>query len=974
MVPLKAPRRLKMQAESFETKDSNCRQALSFLIRLAKKMLPISLILAFAFQIACNKKPAFTSDDKQSLAIDSVARACSSTDSLETLLNLYTKENNKLGIVITERELGKRYRESSRFNDAIRSHIRGLITAEEIHDTVEIIQALNNIDTNFRRLGLLDRASSYHYRALSYCEQYSDKESRTIKKSRVVSFNGIGNILLTLENKEPADSIFRLTLKGEEELHSYLGQAINYANIGSIFESKDEIDSAWVYYKRSLEFNQKANSDLGISLCHISFGHLYERSNQWDKALNEYKFAYDLMLQNSDSWHWLEACLAIAKVDIQKGDMKNAHIYLHQAKEVAENLNSYEHLETVYDLSYQLHEKEGKCQEALECFKKSRAYADSIVNTKNANYMQNLRIKYVRDKSQRELELIKQNYQAKQNLKNIIIIACLSVLLLAIAGIAFLLYALRMRARNQQMMQQVEKLRTNFFTNITHEFRTPLTVILGLGKQIQSGKFDEENSPKRLGSMIVRQGNNLLELINQLLDISKVRYAASEPDWCTDNIVIYIQMLVENFQVIALQKRIDLSFTSSESTIIMDFVPDYVKKIIRNLISNALKYTPENGKIAVAVETKADKFLMKVSDTGSGIDQEDMEHIFEPFFQGTNSRDKVGTGIGLSLVSQVIDCMDGTITVKSSPEKGTEFEITLPLRHGEGEFMSRPTEENIVLETRPDEQYDDSLILKNNEVNENRPTLLIIEDNKAVSYYIGSQLKNIYNIRYAENGEEGLESAGELMPDLIISDLMMPEMDGIEFCKRVRSSKLLNHIPIVIVTAKTGQESVIEMLQAGADAYLYKPFDEEELKLRVSKLLEQRNLLHAKYSEALKEGKEDEVSLKPLEQAFLSKLINTIHDQMSKGELDVETIAEKMCMSRSQLNRKIFAITGFNAAAFIQQIRMGKAKRLLEENIDKPIGEIALECGFTDVAHFSRVFKQLYQTTPSQYRKDKNKK
>lgn len=220
--------------------------------------------------------------------------------------------------MVTCRVLGQCYRSDNRFIEAIKCHKLGMEQALLLSDTLELIQALNNLGTNYRRLGILNDASTYHYRALSFCETLSNKTAKFAQKQRVISLNGIGNIYLTLDNRQLADSIFRVALQGEQQLGSALGQAINYANLGSIFESNGQGDSAWTYYRHSMQQNQKAGSDLGISLCHNSFGRLYEDDCLWDSALMEYKASYDIMAGSKDSWHWLEPCLALARVHLKK--------------------------------------------------------------------------------------------------------------------------------------------------------------------------------------------------------------------------------------------------------------------------------------------------------------------------------------------------------------------------------------------------------------------------------------------------------------------------------------------------------------------------------------------------------------------------------------------------------------------------------------------------------------------------------
>ena len=910
--------------------------------------------------------PLYTLEERT--IIDSTIKANSNRDSsLNVLLKNYVSTKNVFGMMLTYKQLGKKFRNMAQFNEAISFHRQQLQLAAQLTDTLEMIQALNSIGTNFRRMGILPEASTCHYKALTLCEQYNDKQSYPAKKNRVVSLNGIGNVHLTLDNREIADSVFRMALAGEKELGSDLGQAINYANIGAIFEAKGMVDSALVYYHHSMECNQVAKSTLGISLCHTYFGHIFEKEGNWDKALYEYRKAYDLMEGSSDRWHWLESCLALARINILKDDLPLAKSYLQRAEETAKAICSWEHLSAVYRLRYLYYEKQGNCRRALDSYILSRAYADSVKNTESIIHTQNLRISIEKERNSRELKLVRENYEIDKRSKNLFLIASLLILFLLAVAAGFLYYAVRMKSRNQQMMRHMEKIRSSFFTNTTHEFRTPLTVILGLSKQLLENKADDAEKNDYLKA-IIKQGDNLLRLVNQLLDIAKIKSEVGEPDWCTGNVVAYISMIVESFHIFARQKCIELHFAPAETNITMDFVPEYFRKIIQNLLSNAIRYTPRGGKIFVTAIKEKNRLVIKVADTGIGICAEDLPHLFDTFYQGNNHRREVGTGIGLSLVKQMVQGMNGDVIVKSVVGEGAVFTVVLPLRHGERvwkkwvpeEIVSESLsilEEELGFPETDDESTDDM-----------QSSILIVEDNSNISRYIGELLKKNYRLLYARNGAEGLEKAKEFMPDLIITDLMMPEMDGYELCRQVRGSDILNHIPIIIITAKGEETNRVQGLDVGADAYLLKPFNAEELKTRIIKLLEQRRLLREMYSNALREGAEQPVDLTCHDREFLNRLTNVIYARLSDSTLNSIAVADKMCMSKSQLNRKIRTITGYNTATYILQMRMEKAKRMLASS-ETPVSEIAMKCGFEDISYFGRVFKQTFNVTPSQYRK-----
>ena len=922
-------------------------------------------ILFFSMMFGCDCDTTSNYSPQERQSIDSVVRANSNNiDSLKLLLSEYTQQGNLLGEVLASEELGRRYRVSSMFNEAITIHQFGLKSAQQLGDTSKIVQALNNIATNYRRMGVLDEASTYHYRALTYSELHSN-QTYEAKKNRLVSLNGIGNIHLTLNNRELADSIFRQALAGEKELESDLGMAINYANIGSIFESNGLVDSAYYYYQKSMEHNRLAKSNLGISLCHNHFGRLAEQRGAWDEALQEYQSAYDLMENSPDRWHWLESCISLARVNISKGAISSAERYLVLAEATASEIDSWDDLSKVHHLRYLLNRSSGNHMGALEHHIRSIAYSDSVRNKENMSHLQNMRVNYEREKGLRELALAQRNYEIEQRNKRTIIVAAISVLSLAIVALAILIYALRMKSRTQQIMRKIGQVRQNFFTNVTHEFRTPLTVIMGLTKLLRTRMEGTEDRDTL--DTILKNGGNLLELVNQLLDISRVNSEVDNPDWKNGNIVAYIEMLVENHRIYARQQLIDLEFSSEESSIEMDFVPSYIYKVMQNLLANAIKFTPRGGHVYAKITKRGSKAVITVADTGVGINAGDMPHIFEPFYQGANSSSDVGTGVGLSLVQQMTEAMGGTVEVESTQGKGATFTLTIPLKHGE-DILARwlPTRdtEKTTCEPPLDER---AISVGNSEGTQELETVLVVEDNVDVAGYIGALLKNRYHIIFARDGSEGLEKAEEYMPDLILTDLMMPEMDGYELCRRVRASVILNHIPIIIITARSEDSDRIQGLDAGADAYLLKPFNADELDTRMSKLLEQRRMLREKYTNALHEGAEQDVEISSYEKDFLSVLNDTIYIRMSEGNLALDNLADKFCMSQSQMSRKIKSITGLSASTYILQLRMEWARRVLLST-EMPIGEIAEKCGFSDQSHFSRTFRQRFGSTPTQCR------
>lgn len=928
------------------------------------------LYVAMVLLTACGGDTKVMPTRQQRQEMNEKLEAVHSVDSLQQYVDRFRSEGNALGEIIAWRRLGTTYRYQSLFDKAIDAHQHGYDRAVEVKDTLEMVQALNNLGTNYRRLGVLDEASSYHLQALNLNEHIGDQTDDIVRKNHVVSLNGLGNIYLSLGNWQQADSVFRQALIGERLLGSHLGQAINLSNIGAVKEQLGQTDSAWLYYRQSMEMNERAHSQLGIALCHRNYGGLYEKDGQDDKALEEYQIAYRLMGDSQDHWHREDVAMSIARVYIKQGRYREATDYLEAAHAKAVQMGSLEHKAAVHKLFYELYEKQGDSRQALRHYIRGSELEDSLINVNKLNQIQNMRIAIERENRQHQLQQVEDSLATERSSRLVIIIVALLFGILALVVISMLYYHLRAKNANQRIVQQLQRAREDFFTNVTHEFRTPLTVILGLGHQLEDENIEDMGQVRSSAKMIVRQGNSLLGLINQLLDVSKVRSAVGQPQWRQGNIVAFVEMAIDNFRPYAESKRQELTYSHSMTVIDMDFVPDYVQKIVSNLVANAIKYTPQYGKINVTLEqNRTGSVKLQVFDTGRGIDAKVLPHVFDAFFQGEVQSGDVGTGVGLSLVKLMVESMNGTVSAESVKGQGSTFTVTLPMTHRGVQYLVSEDFSQFRVQNMLTEDTD--TIADDTSEAGDKTRVLIIEDNQDIAHYIGMHLTEC-SLLYARSGEEGLRKALEFMPDLIITDIMMPgDINGLDLCREVRKTELLSHIPIIIVTAKTTEKDRVEGLKAGADAYLVKPFNSEELLVRVHKLLERQRQMRQKYAELGRISDDDmpQDELSAVDRQFMNRLVDVVYQHMVKGSLDMQTLADEMKVSRTQLNRKVMAITGLNASTYVMKLRMSRARRLLKADITMSIGDVAQKCGFEDMAYFSRLFKQMYQETPSQYRK-----
>ena len=941
---------------------------------LAEKIVILLVLITGLIQCASPEKHTENNTEyKKQLA--STLYKTRSEDSLLIVLQQFTEAKNEVGKMLVYKHLGLRERENARFSDAISSHQQGLEIAKKLNDTIEIVQALNNLGTNFRRIGAHNEASQYHYQALHYAETWSGLDTPVGTKNHVMALNGIGNISLMLGYYNDAEENFRAALKDEIALGSAIGQAINYANLGAVFELRQQYDSAYIYYQQSLEQNKIAKSDMGIGLCLIHLGELYEKEQKYALAKNEYEKAYELMDQISDKWHWLEACLSLARVNFVTNNKPQFKYYIDLAEKTAKQIESPEHLSAVYLLKHDYDMTQGNHALALQHYKQHEAMKDSVQGVQMANRYMEIRLGHERSKNILSLQQMEAASKIEQQKKQFVIYMSWLIIIVSLIITSLLYYAYQQRTRSNKILKKLETIRSDFFTNITHEFRTPLTVIHGLNRQMQQKENLSEKEKTAFRAAIERQSNNLLYLVNQLLDIAKLKQGSDDPQWKRGNIVAYLQMTAETFRLYAGEKNIQLMFYSEIPAKEMDFIPSYIDKIISNLLSNAIKHTDEGGRIDFVVEQgkRPNTITIRITDTGEGIAKEDLERIFDSFYQSPHAKNSFGTGIGLAFTQMMVGKMRGEIEVESELGHGTAFTINLPLVNKNLPRVVPLDKDEKPVAILSDKQEtashdEDNLDLVEDETNQSQPIILIVEDNIDISLYLKSLLADSYKIITAWNGEEGLLAAEENMPDLVITDVMMPVKDGYQLVCEMKENRLLNHIPIIMLTAKFSDEDCVKGLRCGVEAYIRKPFQPEELLAHIEGILESRRLLKEKYMRAIIRNEPKSKFSNDANLDFLQTITDVIYAEINNPELNLAFLASKMCMSTSQLNKKINAITGYSTIAYVLQLKLNKAKKMLsDENI--AVAEVSDACGFYDSSYFSRTFKKEFGMSPSYYQK-----
>ncbi len=945
--------------------------------------LVVVVCVAMAMLASCgNRRTGDAADDARCLATDSLLASVKDVDSLAAIVDEAHKQGDAVREIIALRNQGRRLCQLARFGEAIAVLKHGLDLATEHEDTIEMVQALSSIGDVNRRLGEMSTSNGCYYQALHLIEEVSNRGCERAKRAEAVVLNGIGNVEIDLCNFVAADSLLHRALGMEEKLDRSLGRAVNCMDLGQVKIAQGDLDSAWYYYRKSMEFSQMVGSAKGIAMCHMYYGELYEAEKRFSHAINEYKIAYDKLMEIGDVWQWLKPCLSLAHVHILLGEDEEAEAYLREAEENARRIGSKQLVGQADMIHYELSLLRGDSRGALQYYVDGTALYDSIFGMKKSDEMRAQRIAYQNGRKSAEMSVLNSDITRLKRTRNMM--GVLGVLLSLMAGaiIAALVYAMRMRARSQRVMRQIEETRSLFFTNVVHRLRTPLTAIMGsIDYLVNDAKHAPTSPPPGIlenVEIIERQGNNLLELVDRILEVGGVRSAIGNPEMVNLDAVPFIRMIIESYREQSVGRHIELTYASREKSVNIDTLPNYLSTIVGNLIENAITYSKDFSKITVTSREKDGKLIVRVADNGMGISQTDLPHVFEPFYRGAIAEQMVeGVGIGLTVVRDMVMSLGGTVAVDSKKDYGSVFTVTLPLRQGEGVKKRLEGMVDLGLKTKL-KQIARRMEPAPEPVKSGKslPVVLIVEDHSDVAQLVGNVLDDKFAVHFAADGEQGLARALELEPDLIITDVKMPIMDGLELCRRVRASSRLCHIPVIMLSARTSKDDRIHGVEAGADAYLVKPFAQDELMAWIERLLKNRDLLSKFYSNSLSKEKA-EIEPSPevktaadADGAFLAEFDRLVGEQMANGatRMDLDKIALAFKMGESALRRKIQALTGKNVVSYITQLRMEKAMSLLQQHPEMLIGDIAESCGFTDMAYFSRVFRQHYGMTPTQAR------
>lgn len=515
-------------------------------------------------------------------------------------------------------------------------------------------------------------------------------------------------------------------------------------------------------------------------------------------------------------------------------------------------------------------------------------------------------------------------------------------------------FALAQERKEAHRLHELDMMKIRFFTNVSHEFRTPLSLILTpLDKIIQN---TDDPARKNQFHLIHRNARRLLNMVNQLLDFRKLEVQELRLNTSKGDIVRFIRELSYSFTDIAEKKNIDFSFSESISTLCTSFDPDKMERIIFNLLSNAFKFTPEGGEVGVTLDfDPVGMLILRVKDTGIGIGKDKQEKIFERFFQNEipGSMVNQGSGIGLAITWEFVRLHNGTIKVESEPGEGSCFTVMLPVVIAEGE----------VAEPAPVAPVEAAKRDKKNK----KQTVLLVEDNEDFRFYLKDNLREYFNILEAVNGKEGWQKTLGAHPDLVVSDISMPEMNGIDLCRKIKEDKRTAFIPVILLTALTGEEQQLRGLETGANDYMTKPFNFEILLSKIRNLLTQQETARKTYTKQV-EASPSRPKVESNDEKFIRQALDLVEKNMANPDFSVEEMSRELFISRVALYKRLLALTGKTPIEFIRSVRLKRAAQLLEKS-QHTVSEIAYQVGFNNPKYFSRYFKEEFGVLPSTWQK-----
>lgn len=725
----------------------------------------------------------------------------------------------------------------------------------------------------------------------------------------------------------------------------------NLINIGRVYEKKQEYDSAYTYYYKSLEHSINLNSVSDMSRGFERIGNIYWLKGDIESAVIYTMSAYQSLLDTSDKLNWLNACFSLANLQMHRGYFQDAEKLLHEGTSVANNLKLHGYQKRAHLLYSELYKKQGFATKALEERILSEQFAQDFQSEKNLNTILQLRLNYEHEAKETEKKNLISQHQEKEKKARFARIGHLLIITVLLGFIFLLIQDLWIRKRNNKYNTQLEAHKSILCARVSQEFKTPVSIIIGLTERIKEELMINEKCKNWVTlDILSRQTENLYTLIDKVASIANLQGIDNRTNVKNGNVIAYLQYMYECFAIFAEAKRINYTFHSNVSEVLTSYDPEYLRVILHNLLGSAIKHCTENDEIRFLVNRdRINKiYSLDITHNGNGVLPEGME-------------------IGISLAEHLVKKLGGSMETIKEPGREIVYSICFPLNDSIDWRIEKPiTIQKAASNTKPSIE----IIPRKYYSSAEKPVILIAQENKYFSYYLLTLLEDKFHVILEKNGDSALKTANEILPDLIVSDVILSRKNGFELCEEVKKSTTIGHVPVILIMAMNSREERVKGFSSGADACLERPLHEKELLAVIDQLLSSRKQIRETYSRitGIHQNRPTEINVSGDNLDFLERVTTLIYKEITNTDSLIETLSSEVCLSSSQLNRKIKAITGMTTSNYILRTRLNKAKKQLAIS-HKPIGEIAMECGFNDFAYFSRSFKREFGMTPTTFQR-----
>lgn len=792
-------------------------------------------------------------------------------------------------------------------------------------------------------------------------------------------YSTIGTCYSQANNYEKAIYYHNLALGINTKLKNTRGIGKNLNSLGYIFELQKDFQKALLYYKQALDIRLGVGEKVDITLSYANVGSIYCYLKNYPRSL-EYLFKSLPLAKEINNKNYIALIYQnIGEVYYNINKYKEGEFYLKNALALGDEIGDKKRREGVYEVLKNLEESRKNYQAAFYYLERLQAVRDTLYTQDRSRQMARMETLYETNKKEQTIKIMQQEKDMQTVWRNALTIGI--ILATIVTLIIYKLQKSRMRKAKELLLVQkslneklteVDKMKSHFFANISHEFRTPLTLLLApLEEKLAIPTLTETEKESLL--LMRRNAYRLLDLVNQLLDLSKLEAGKMKLNPQAHDLNKFLKIVATSFDSLSDHKKIYFIKNINLTRHMYQYDSDVLEKIINNLLSNAFKFTPARGTITFSAVQETARIgqtsliRITVTDTGKGIPEAEQAEIFSPFYQAQNTSEdgQIGSGLGLSLVKELSRLHGGSVDLLSGENQGTSITVHIPM-----------AEANVVCEKKTEDLFlgfkgtDTHLFHCDNNTEriadeEHEDLVLVVEDNEDLRNFITTILEKEFSVISARNGKEGVEQALLHIPSLIVSDLMMPECDGMMLTEKIKNDERTCHIPIVLLTAKSEQDSRLRGFKIGADDYLTKPFSTEELRVRISNLIQQRKLLASKYKEKIyvlpKQSNGNSIDEK-----FLHRVKTIVEANLGDCAFGVERMAFEINLSRTQLLRKLKALTRLSPNEFIKDMRLKKAVELIQSNSDT-ITQIGYQVGFNDQSYFTKCFKKQYGVSPSEY-------